>query len=458
MNNNLKTIAAISTPHGTGGLGVIRVSGENAINIVGKVFSAIDEKPLSDVGGYHAKYGHILDKNKQIIDEVVVLVFRKPNSYTGENVVEISCHGGMFVTSRVLEEVLNNGAVVAQPGEFTQRAFLNGKLDLTQAEAVMDIISAKNEQARKVAVSLHEGALFKRIREILDALIDLAAHLSAWADYPDEDIPQVEEKLLKTKLVSVENYLQNLIDSYETGRVFREGVETAIVGKPNVGKSTLMNLLSGCERSIVTKVPGTTRDIIEETVSIDDVILRLSDTAGIHFTDDLVESIGVNKAKDKVSSAQLVLAVFDFSKELSDDDKWIIKSLNSDFSIAIINKIDLNKKIDDEFIKQNIKNVVYISVATKEGVDEFKRVLKEVVGLSDLEPSGFLISNLRQKQSVKDCIDCIKEAVFALDSHMTLDAVTVSIEAAIQSLLELTGERVSDAVVENVFSKFCVGK
>ena len=342
-----KTIAAISTANGIGGLGVIRISGENAIETAEKIFVSVSGKKLSELKGYTAAYGKIYDGD-ELIDEAVVLVFRAPHSYTGEDVAEISCHGGLYVTKRVLRAVLKNGAVPAEAGEFTKRAFLNGKLGLTEAEAVMDIISAKGSQSAKAALSCMEGKLRQRIDSVRDTLINTAAHLSAWADYPEEDIPEVDTENLTSSLSVCRDELSALLKTYDTGRIMREGVETVIAGRPNVGKSTIMNLLSGCERSIVTNVPGTTRDVIEETVMLGEIPLRLSDTAGIRSTDDPVEKIGVERAKDRILKAGLVLAVFDSSRPLSDDDRELIELLSDAPSLAIINKTKLEKQIDTD--------------------------------------------------------------------------------------------------------------
>ena len=315
-----KTIAAISTANGQGGIGVIRISGENALDVAERVFVSVNDKRITEMKGYTAAYGRIVDDG-EVLDEAVALVFRAPHSYTGENVVELSCHGGLYVTKRVLRAVLKNGAVPAEAGEFTKRAFLNGKMGLTEAEAVMDIISARGAQSARAALSCMEGRLRMRIDRVRDTLVNTAAHLSAWADYPEEDIPEVDGDHLSSSLNECRNELNSLLNSYDAGKIMREGVDTVIAGRPNVGKSTIMNLLSGCERSIVTSIPGTTRDVIEETVILGEIPLRLSDTAGIRNTNDPVERIGVEKARDRILKAGLVLAVCDSSKPFSDGSK-----------------------------------------------------------------------------------------------------------------------------------------
>ncbi len=452
-----KTIAAISTANGIGGLGVIRISGENAIETAEKIFVSVSGKKLSELKGYTAAYGKIYDGD-ELIDEAVVLVFRAPHSYTGEDVAEISCHGGLYVTKRVLRAVLKNGAVPAEAGEFTKRAFLNGKLGLTEAEAVMDIISAKGSQSAKAALSCMEGKLRQRIDSVRDTLINTAAHLSAWADYPEEDIPEVDTENLTSSLSVCRDELSALLKTYDTGRIMREGVETVIAGRPNVGKSTIMNLLSGCERSIVTNVPGTTRDVIEETVMLGEIPLRLSDTAGIRSTDDPVEKIGVERAKDRILKAGLVLAVFDSSRPLSDDDRELIELLSDAPSLAIINKTDLEKQLDTDYIQSKIRHVIFISALSGEGTDELEKQVAEIIGTAQLDASQGILATERQHRSAQSAMESLNEAIAALSMGITLDAVTVIIEDAINYLLELTGKRVTEAVVDKVFSHFCVGK
>lgn len=452
-----KTIAAISTANGVGGLGVIRISGENAIAVADKVFRSVSGKPLSEMKGYTAAYGKIYD-GEELLDEAVVLVFRAPHSYTGEDVAEISCHGGLYITKRVLRTVLKNGAAPAEAGEFTKRAFLGGKLGLTEAEAVMDIISARGSQSARAALSCMEGKLRQRIDRVRDSLINTAAHLSAWADYPEEDIPEVDTDHLTASLQSCQAELDSLLRGYDTGKLMREGVETVIAGRPNVGKSTIMNLLSGCERSIVTNVPGTTRDVIEETVMLGDIPLRLSDTAGIRTTDDPVEKIGVERAKDRILKAGLVLAVFDSSRPLSEDDKELIDLLTDAPSLAVINKTDLEKQLDTDYITRKLPHVIFLSALSGEGTAELEREVAAIIGTSDLDPSEGILATERQRRSAEDALHSVTEAISAVSLGITLDAVTVIIEEAINSLLELTGERVTEAVVDQVFSHFCVGK
>ena len=455
MSNS--TICAISTAQGEGGIGVIRVSGDEAINICDKVFESVSGKALSEMNGYSAAFGCV-KKDGEKLDEVIALVFRKPHSYTGENVVELSCHGGIFITREVLRIVMEAGAVPAQAGEFTKRAFINGKMDLTEAEAVIDIISAKGKSAVRAAMLAKDGALWRRIEIIKNKLVSTAAHFSAWADYPEEDIEEVSEEHLNNVFDECLFDIKKLLSTYDVGQVVKEGLDTVIAGKPNTGKSTLMNLLSGHNRSIVTDIPGTTRDIIEETVSVGDVILRLSDTAGMRDTEDRVEKIGVDIAKSRVKNCGLVLAVFDNGREIDEDDRRLIQSVKEAPVIAVINKTDLEKKLDTDYIEKNIKRTIKISAKSGDGLEQLKEEIEKIAGTEKFNPSEGILANERQRNAVLNAEKALTEAKNALNSGMTFDAVTVSIEEAIENILELTGERVSEVVVDNVFHNFCVGK
>ncbi len=451
------TIAAISTAQGEGGIGVIRISGEDAIAIADRVFEPISGEKLSEKRGYTSAFGHIKNNN-ETVDEAIAAVFRAPHSYTGENVVELSCHGGLFITREVLRVVLENGAEPAEAGEFTKRAFLNGKIDLTEAEAVIDIISAKSRAAAKAALLAKDGALWKKITAVKSSLVNTAAHLSAWADYPDEDIEEVTEDSLSATISECMFELNKLLSTYDKGQTVKEGIDTVIAGKPNTGKSTLMNLLSGRERSIVTDIPGTTRDVIEEIVLVGDVILKLSDTAGLRETGDAVEKIGVDIAKSRISTCGLVLAVFDSSRKLDQDDIELLNSITEVPAIAIINKTDLESVIDETLIESKVKKIVKISAKNGEGYDELVSEITSIAGTDDFNPSEGILANERQRLAVLKAHQALEEAQNALAIGMTFDAVNVGIEEAIENILELTGERVSDVVVDNVFHNFCVGK
>lgn len=456
MNDN-KTIAAISTAQGEGGVGVIRISGSDSAIIADRVFKNINSKKLVDMKGYTAAYGKIIYNNEEL-DEAVALVFKAPHSYTGEDVVELSCHGGVYITKQVLRAVLDAGAVPAQAGEFTKRAFLNGKIDLTEAEAVIDIITAKSRSAARSAMCVKEGALRKRISSVKDELLALTAHLSAWADYPEEDIAEVDDKMIFSTCDSAIAELENLLSTYDIGQAVKEGIDTVIAGRPNVGKSTLMNLLSGSEKSIVTDIPGTTRDVVEDTVVVGNVILRLSDTAGLRNTDDAVEKIGVDRAKKRLEQCGLLLAVFDNSQTLDEDDYKLLELSAEVPTIAVINKTDLENKLETNNIKSKINNIVYISAANGEGREDIISAVERIAGTENLNPSEGILSNERQRSNVSSALKSVKEAKAALEMGLTYDAVTVSLEDAISELLEMTGERTSDEVIDRVFHNFCVGK
>ena len=453
----MSTIAAISTGQAAGGIGVVRISGENALPVADRIFKTVSGIKLEKLSGYKAAFGKVFFEEK-CVDEAVALVFKAPKSYTGEDVVEISCHGGLLVTKQVLRAALANGAVPAEAGEFTKRAFLNGKMDLTRAESVMNIISAKSEQAKSAALNTLDGALYKKISEISLSLKKIAAQMAAWVDYPDEEIDDLSDEKLKTTLLTAKAELEKLIKSFDVGQIIIEGVETAIVGKPNVGKSTLMNLLSGCEKSIVTSVAGTTRDIVEETVTLGNNVLRLADTAGLHDTEDTVEKIGVDRTRQKLDRASLVLAVFDSSTEVDDEDMKIIKMCNGKNAVAIINKTDLNTKFNAEKINKNFENVVYLSAKDRNGIQELEKAIEKTLGTADFDTSAATLMNERQLACCKAALQSIDEAISALEIGMTRDALNVNIDVAVESLDTLTGEKATESVVNEIFSQFCVGK
>ena len=452
-----ETIAAIATAQGQGGIGVIRISGEEAIDIADKIFKAVSGKKLKEIPGYTAKFGKVCDKDEEV-DEAVALVFRAPHSYTGENVVEVSCHGGLYITKRILRLIFEAGARPAEPGEFTKRAFLNGKIDLIKAESVMKIIEATGKNAARVAVAVNEGAISKKVEVIKNELLELSARLSVWADYPDDESIDVDFDSVKEILVEAKRQLEILIKNYDTGKILINGVKTAIVGAPNVGKSTLMNMLSGVEKSIVTDIPGTTRDIVEETVNIGDITLKISDTAGIRETSDLVENIGVNRAKACAKSAELVLFVIDGSRELTEEEIILLKSIKENKSIVVLNKCDLIRRVDGNYLKDFAEEMVEISAKNGAGIEFLKESILKVLGTEKIEPSEGILVSERQFIAVKNALKSIEKAQEAINMGLTLDAVTVSINDALDELFELTGEKVTQVVVDKIFSDFCVGK
>lgn len=457
-----RTIAAISTATAPGGIGIVRISGNRALEIADAVFVAASDKKLSALTGYRAAFGAVYSSEKtgrqEKIDDAVALVFRAPKSYTGEDVVELSCHGGLFVTKKLLRAVLAAGAVPAAPGEFTKRAFLNGKMDLTQAESVMQIISATGEQAAREAVAGSGGALTRRIAAIKQSLFVLDAHLTAWADFPEEGIPEVDGAKLSTELEDHVENLKQLLRGFEQGKILREGVSTVIAGKTNAGKSTLMNLLSGCERSIVTHYEGTTRDVVEETVLLGNIPLRLADTAGIRDTADPVEQIGVERSFAHLESSQLIFAVFDGSRVLDQNDHTFLKKLSRKNTVALINKTDLKSEIQLDEIYEKFDEVVMISAQTGEGLVDLQIAVEKLLGTANFDPSAGTLYTQRQKEDAQQAYQCLREAKQAQEAGFTLDAVTVCVEAALDALTRLTGERVSDTVIDEVFAQFCVGK
>lgn len=453
----MSTIAAISTAQGQGGIGVIRVSGEQAFTIVDKIFKSVSGKKIMDIKGYTALFGHIYN-NEEVLDEAVVLKYVAPKSFTGENVVEISCHGGMYITKEVLNAVIMAGASLAEPGEFTKRAYLNGKIDLTEAESVMDIISAKSKSAARAALFVKDGALFKKSQQVKQLLLDKAAHLSAWADYPEEDIPEVSEDSIMEAIEESISILEKLLSTYDMGQVVKEGIDTVIAGRPNAGKSTLMNLLVGREKSIVTNIAGTTRDVVEDTVLVGNVMLKLSDTAGIRDTDNEIEKIGVQKTFDKINGAGLVIALFDNNEALNSEDIDLINKIKDMPCIAVINKIDLEDKVDKKYITDNIENVVYISAKQQDNIDELKNMIEKIAGTEDFDPSAGIIANERQRNAIRNAVNSLYEAKESLSMGMTMDAITVSLQETIDYLLELTGEKAGEEIVDSVFHNFCVGK
>ncbi len=450
-----RTIAAIATPLGEGSLGVIRISGDDAIRIADRVFFAFSGKKLNELEGYSAAYGQLKDQNN-IIDDGVALVFRAPKSYTGEDVVEISLHGGRIILKEALRLILQNGAFMASAGEFTKRAFLNGKLDLTKAESIMGLISANSQSELRLSRAAHIGKVSQKIDSIEADLVTADASIAAFSDYPDEDIEGLNYDSFLKMLKAAESEIEKMLSTYDAGRILCEGIETVIVGKPNVGKSTLMNMLSGAERSIVTEVAGTTRDIIEDTVTVGDITLRLADTAGIHETDDKVETIGVNRAIDRIEKAELVLAVFDSTTPLDDNDFGLLKTVKNKNTVVVVNKTDLGSKIDMSAFDG--MRTVTVSAKNNTGYEELAKEIAEISGTANLNPDAAVLISERQRACCERALDAVNEAINALVGGQTMDAVGVCVDDALAALFELTGKRVTNEVTDEIFRKFCVGK
>lgn len=457
-----KTIAALSTPRAAGGIAVIRISGEMALDICDRVFRCISgNKKPSKMDGYTCAYGNIVTVSGERIDDGVITVYRSPRSYTGENVAEISCHGGVFISENVLRRIYEEGAFPAAAGEFTKRAYLNGKMSLTQAEAVMDIIGAEGAAFYRRSMEVREGSLFKRIKVCSDRLLRLLGEIGAWVDYPEEDIPAVSSESIEKEIGEISSELVKISHGYENTRILKCGVDTVIAGKPNVGKSTLMNLLAGYEKSIVTDIAGTTRDIVEESVRIGDIVLRLSDTAGLRSSGDIIEKIGIKKAEDKVFTSDLIIAVFDNSTVLDNDDVRLFELVKKCRTaginaVACVNKSDKVSVIDRCEIEKYFDRVIDISAVNGEGLEELQSALTEMF----VDNSGYddIIINERQKKCLDRAVSALGEVMEAVRSGVTLDAVNIVLDEAQAFLMELTGERVSEAVINEVFSHFCVGK
>lgn len=451
-----RTIAAIATPLGEGGISVIRISGDDAIAVADKCFFAFSGEKLSKLDGYQAAYGKVIDAVGNTLDDAVALVFRAPKSYTGEDVVEISVHGGTVIARQVLRQILSCGAALATGGEFTKRAFLNGKLDLTKAESVMGLISARSDAAAKISRGAREGRISRDTQNILDCLLETAASLAAFADYPDEDIPNLNQENFSRLLDECFNKCNLLISTYDAGRIIREGISCAIVGKPNVGKSTLMNMLCGSDRSIVTDIAGTTRDVVENVVTVGNITLNLADTAGIRSTEDTVEKFGVDKALQKIEDAELLLAVFDNSVCADADDIKLLNTTRDKKCIVVLNKTDL----DDVFDKSVLTglDVVEISARDNQGYEALCDAIERVCKTEMLSPDDTVLINERQRDCVRRALDAVSSAKDALVSGITLDAVGVCVDDAIAALLELTGKQVTNEVCDEIFKRFCVGK
>ena len=451
------TIAAISTPRGEGGIGIIRISGDKSFEILDKIFNT--KNPNRDLGFYKFNYGFIHDNGK-IIDEVMAVRMKAPKTYTCEDVVEINCHGGHLISEKVLELVLKNGARHAEQGEFTKRAFMNGRIDLSQAEAVMDIIQGKTEKSISLSLEQLRGDLRDKIGSFKKALLDVTAHVNVVLDYPEEGIDDPLPSNLREKLENVYAEADRLISSYDKGKKIKEGIKTVIAGKPNVGKSTLLNSLLKEERAIVTHIPGTTRDVIEEIINIKGIPLVLTDTAGIRKTEDIVENIGVEKSKKFIENADLVLLVLDASRELESEDREVIQEIqnNNKKTIVLLNKIDLERKIElDEF---GLENILEISAKDNIGIEDMEERIYSYIVEEKVEDSSekLIITNIRHKTALEKTKDAIRNIFETIDAGMPMDLISVDLKEALDSLSEITGEISSEDILDHVFGNFCVGK
>lgn len=456
----MSTIASISTAPGIGGIGIIRMSGEKTFEILEKIFKPKTYQKIEDIKGYTIKYGHIVEDN-EIIDEVLVSYFKAPRSYTTENMCEINSHGGNVIVKRILELCLKNGADLAEPGEFTKRAFLNGRIDLAQAESVIDVINAKSEKEAKSGIKQLEGYLSKEIQDIKQEILDVLVNIEVSIDYPEYDTPEVQEKEIYEMITSVRKSLEKLEKSFDNGKILKEGIKTAIIGKPNAGKSSLLNAILKEDRAIVTDIAGTTRDTIEEFVTINGIPLNLVDTAGIREASDEVEKIGVEKSIKQANNADLIIAIFDSSKDLTDEDIEILKLIENKKAIILLNKSDLDAKINENDSRfTNISdNIIKISALNKTGIDLLYEKISDLFNLNEINlDNDVLITNIRHKNIISKSLVNVSKAKDALDKKLPIDIVTIYIKDILEDLGEITGEVVTEDIINEIFSKFCLGK
>ena len=452
----MNTIVAISTAPGVGGIGIIRMSGKESFNILEKIFKPKNKS--KEIKGYSIKYGHIVD-NDEILDEVLVSYFISPKSYTSENMCEINSHGGIVIMNKILDLCIKNGAKIAEPGEFTKRAFLNGRIDLSQAEAVIDIINAKTDKEAEVSVKQLNGLLSDTIQEIRKEILNVMANIEVSIDYPEYDVPEVSEKEIKDLLLFVEKKLKRIEKSFEEGKILRDGISVAIIGKPNAGKSSLLNVILNEERAIVTNIEGTTRDTIEEFITIKGIPLKIIDTAGIRQTKDEIEKIGVKKSLDLANKSDIAIGIFDISKELSEEDFEILEILKNKNSIIVLNKNDLKEKINYEEIEKIKKPIIKISTKKREGIEKIYKEIESIFKLNEIAKSGeIVVSNMRHKEIILNALNCVLRAKKSLQEKLPIDMISADIKEILEELGKITGETVTEDIIKEIFSKFCLGK
>ncbi|EFM26067.1 tRNA uridine-5-carboxymethylaminomethyl(34) synthesis GTPase MnmE [Peptoniphilus duerdenii] len=455
-----ETIAAISTATGEAGIGIVRMSGEDSVEIADKVFRHIGQKNLTEIKNRMMSYGHIIDENGKVIDEVLIVKMMAPNTYTRENMVEIYTHGGIISVRRVLNLLLDNGARIAEAGEFTKRAFLNGRLDLSQAEAVIDIIKAKTDESFDQSIKQLEGSLTGIITEISDEVTKMMGIIIANIDFPEDDVEEYQYETLLNDANKVKENINTLIEGSNRGRLLRDGINTVILGKPNVGKSSLLNAMLRYEKAIVTDIPGTTRDIIEDYVNLDGILLKITDTAGIRETEDKVEAIGVSRAVKSIEGADLIIAIFDGSEKFDENDEEILKLLEGKKSIVLVNKADLESKNSEDELKSFFGNRDYMNVSIKKGtILDIENKIKDMFFSGNLKAKEeFYINNLRHVRALKEATKFIDSAIEGLETREFLDCIEVDLRGALDELGNITGETTTEDILDKVFSEFCIGK
>lgn len=454
------TIAAISTSIGEGGISIVRISGKDALSIAASIFKGKADRSIVDIKSYTMRYGSIIDiDTKEIIDEVIISFMKGPKSFTAEDTIEINCHGGVIATNRVLQEVIKSGARLAEPGEFTKRAFLNGRIDLSQAEAVIDIIRAKTELSMKSAIAQAEGQISKKIKVLRNRLLEIIAHIEATVDFPEDDLEETTSEITSSRLSKVLLEIDTLLSSADEGKILRDGLTTVIIGKPNVGKSSLLNSLLMEKRAIVTDVPGTTRDVIEEYMNLDGIPIKITDTAGIRATEDFVEKIGVERSKEKVKDADLIILMLDASRELDIEDLEIIDFIKDSKYMVLLNKSDLPNKINKADLKVlNSEYIIDVSAATGEGINVLKDTIKVLFFKGEITSSNAMITNIRHKQALLKAKESCIYALEALKNTQAIDLASIDIRNAWSSLGEITGETIEEDIIDKIFSEFCIGK
>ena len=454
------TIAAIATAPGEGGIGIIRISGEKSLQVAQSIFKSKSGKMIKDYNARTLIYGTVVD-NEKVIDEVLVAYMKGPNSYTAEDVIEINCHGGFISVKKILELILSKGVRLAEAGEFTKRAFLNGRIDLSQAEAIIDVIKSKTDMAHEVAQSQLEGSLAKKIKDLRMNVTEVLAHLEVSIDFAEEDVEEITYQTLEEKALELRNEIKKLYDTAESGKILRDGLKTVIVGKPNVGKSSLLNSILGENRAIVTDIAGTTRDVIEEFVNIKGIPLKIVDTAGIRETEDVVEKIGVEKSRESFSTADLVIMVLDASRKLSEEDMEILESLKNKKTIVLLNKMVLEPQIELEKIEEfvNSEDIIKISALKHQGIEELQDKIEAMVYHGSVKnSSNLMITNSRHKDALFKAYESINDAISAIEQRMPYDFIEVDFKNIWDYLGYINGDTVREDLLDTIFANFCIGK